>query len=148
MSIVVLDAGVYIANVLPETLSGEAKGLIAQLQAARTVFHAPTLIRFEMVAVARKAVYQKRVTPQEGLTARDVFLNFPITLHFDEVLLKRAYELATTYNRPTAYDAQYLALAERLNCDFWTADERLFNAVSSQLPTIKWLGNWQIPPTT
>jgi predicted nucleic acid-binding protein len=49
-------------------------------------------------------------------------------------------------NRPTAYDAQYLALAERLACDFWTADERLFNAASQQLPYVKWVGNLSSPP--
>ncbi|MBL8156360.1 MAG: type II toxin-antitoxin system VapC family toxin [Anaerolineae bacterium] len=54
---------------------------------------------------------------------------------------RRAYELATEYNHPTAYDAQYLAVAERYQCDFWTADERLFNAVSGRFPSIYWLGD-------
>ena len=67
-------------------------------------------------------------------------LNYPVELYFDEGLLRRGYELATAYNRPTAYDAQYLALAERLDCTFWTADERLFNAVKDQFTDIRWLG--------
>jgi predicted nucleic acid-binding protein len=73
--------------------------------------------------------------------ARDALLSYPLTLHFDDDLLKRGYELATQYNRPTAYDAQYLALAERLSCAFWTAGKRLFNAVSNRLPQVKWLGS-------
>jgi predicted nucleic acid-binding protein len=44
-------------------------------------------------------------------------------------------------NRPTAYDAQYLAVAERHQADFWTADERLFNALNGKFPHIDWLGN-------
>jgi predicted nucleic acid-binding protein len=59
----------------------------------------------------------------------------------DTALLKRAYELATQFDRPTAYDSQYLAVAERYQCDFWTADERLFNAVTASLPKVRWLGN-------
>ena len=60
----------------------------------------------------------------------------------DDSLLKRAYELATQYNRPTAYDSQYLAVAERLNCEFWTADERLANAVGNDLSWVRWVGNF------
>ena len=48
--------------------------------------------------------------------------------------------LATRFNRPTAYDAKYLALAEMMNCEFWTADERLFNAVRDELSWVRWLG--------
>jgi predicted nucleic acid-binding protein len=98
-------------------------------------------LRYEVVAVSRKAVYQGRVTSEEGLRARDRLLSYPIELYFDDDLLKRSYELATAYNRPTAYDAQYLALAERLECAFWTADERLFNAVKDRSSHIRWLGN-------
>jgi predicted nucleic acid-binding protein len=139
---VVLDSGILIASVFIETLTPKAKGLLKQLQADGVELHAPTLIRYECVAVVRKAVYQSRVTSDEGLRIRDALLNHPLALHFDDALLKRGYELATRYDRPTAYDAQYLALAERLSCDFWTADERMFNAIKEKFPTIRWLGNW------
>jgi predicted nucleic acid-binding protein len=39
-----------------------------------------------------------------------------------------------------AYDAYYLALAESLKADFWTADQRLTNAVAEKLPWVKCLG--------
>jgi predicted nucleic acid-binding protein len=141
LSEVVLDSGIFIASVYPEILTPQAKHLIKQLQADNAALHAPNLLRYELVAVSRKAVYQGRVTSEEGLRARDRLLNYPVTLHFDDALLRRAYELATEYNRPTAYDAQYLALAERLSCDFWTADERMFNAVKGRFSNIHWLGS-------
>ena len=144
MSEVVLDSGILIATVYPEILTPQAKSLIKQLQADNTTFHAPTLLRYELVAVSRKAVYQGRVTDEEGRRARDTLLSYPVTLHFDDALLKRGYELATEHNRPTAYDAQYLALAERLSCDFWTTDERMFNVVQGKFPRIYWLGNVQL----
>ena len=143
MSQVVLDSGIFIASVYLETLTTEAKGLLHQLQVAQVTLNAPTLLRYELVAVSRKAVYQARVTAEEGLIARDQLLSYPVTLHFDDALLKRGYELAEEYNRPTAYDAQYLALAERLSCDFWTADERMFNAVNTKFSGIHWLGTWK-----
>jgi len=51
--------------------------------------------------------------------------------------------LATHFNRPTAYDAHYLALAEMLGCEFWTADRRLYNAVKEELPWVKWLSDFR-----
>ena len=141
MSAVVLDSGILIASVFPETLTHQAQHLIKQLQADGIQFHAPALLRYEVVAVSRKAVYQGRVTAEEGLRARNRLLSVPVTLHLDDDLLKRGYELATEYNRPTAYDAQYLALAERLKCDFWTTDERMLNAIKDRFATIRWLGN-------
>jgi predicted nucleic acid-binding protein len=63
----------------------------------------------------------------------------------DDALLRRGLALATQFNRPTAYDAQYLAVAERLGCDFWTADERLYNAVNTQLAWVHWLGGAATP---
>lgn len=61
------------------------------------------------------------------------------TLTFPD-LHERAWNLAAEPNRPTAYDAPYLALAEILVCEFWTADKRLYQAVQSRLPWVCWLG--------
>lgn len=141
MTQVVLDSGIFIASVFIETLTPQATELLKQLQAERVTLSAPTLLHYECVAVVRKAVHQGRISPEEGLQARNALLSYPITLHFDRALLNRGYELATEYNRPTAYDAQYIALAERLSCDFWTADERLFNAINKRFEQAHWLGD-------
>jgi predicted nucleic acid-binding protein len=58
-------------------------------------------------------------------------LALPIELVGEADLHQRAKDLATNYNLPAAYDAHYLALAERFEVDLWTADARLFNAVQS-----------------
>lgn len=141
MSDIILDSGIFIASVFPETLSLHADKLLMQVTANGDSLHAPILLRYEMVAVARKAVYQQRVTPAQGIAARNEMLNYAISLYFDDTLLKRAYELATKFKRPTAYDAQYLALAEHLSCDFWTTDERLYNAIKDDFQQIHWLGS-------
>ena len=74
MSDVVLDSGILIASVFPETLTSQAQQLIKQLQDENATLHAPALLRYEVVAVSRKAVYQGRVTVEEGLKARDQLL--------------------------------------------------------------------------
>lgn len=63
----------------------------------------------------------------------------------DDALLERAFELAAVHNRPAGYDCVYLALAERLQCEFWTGDLRLVNAVSESLAWVKWCGNFPLP---
>lgn len=55
---------------------------------------------------------------------------------------QRAWELATQLGFATVYDATYLALAELQGCEFWTADERLFNQVKDKLSFVKWLGHY------
>ena len=70
-------------------------------------------------------------------------LSYSIQMHHDDVILKRTFELATEFNRPTGYNSQYLAVAERLNCELWTADERLFNTVKDNLARMKWIMNFE-----
>lgn len=103
---------------------------------------APALFRYEIVAVTRKSVYRGIFTAEEALANREKLMVYPVRLFMDDDLLKREYELATKYNRPTAYDSQYLAVAEKLDCEFWTADERFFNAVKHDLKWVNWLGNF------
>ena len=52
----------------------------------------------------------------------------------------RAFDWAARFNRPAAYDAYYLALAEMMESEFWTADERLYKAIRANFPNIHWLG--------
>ena len=49
---------------------------------------------------------------------------------------------ALQFNR-TFYDSTYLALAEHLGCEFWTADGRFYNAVKDSLSFVKWLAHYQ-----
>jgi predicted nucleic acid-binding protein len=136
---IVIDSGVFIATALPETLSEKAAKFLAQLN-PQTSIAAPVLFQYEIVAALRKHVYRGTLMAADAQRSRDRLLSVPAVLMYDEGLVKRAYDLAEQLNRPTAYDAQYLALAERLRCEFWTADEKLFNAVQSALPWVQWLG--------
>lgn len=142
---VVSDSGVLIASVLRESLTSKAQGLLKFWREGAVQINAPYLLHYEIVAALRKNAYRRLLTDPEAADARDRLFNIPIRLFFDTNLLRRAYELAEQLNRPTAYDAQYLAVAERLGCDFWTTDEKLFNASAEQLGYVKWLGHFTPP---
>lgn len=138
----VADSGIFIATILPESYSQQAKALIQQWDEQKVRLAAPVLFRYECVAVIRKHVHRNSITVSEGIKKRDILLSQPVETMIDDNLLRRAYELAARFNRPTAYDSQYLAVAERLGCEFWTADERLYNAVSSDLNWVKWIAHF------
>jgi len=143
--IVVLDANILIAfGLSDEPLHTQANQILATWQqTAGTRVVAPRLFRSEVTAVIRKAVYQKRIEHVQGRKLLMKLLAYPIEFYEDDALLQMSYEIAEEFNRPRAYDAQYLALAQRLSCKFWTADERLYNAIHQQFSWIRWLGNWQ-----
>ncbi|MGD9893848.1 MAG: type II toxin-antitoxin system VapC family toxin [Dehalococcoidia bacterium] len=55
-------------------------------------------------------------------------------------LLNRGAEIAEEMGLPAAYDSQYAALAESERCEFWTADERFWNAAKRRFPWVRWVG--------
>jgi predicted nucleic acid-binding protein len=143
---VVVDANILIAFALTdEPLHTQANQLLAAWQNTGETLTAPRLFRSEITAVVRKAVYQGRIDAQRGRALLAQLLSYSLAFHEDDALLKEAYELAVRFNRPRAYDSQYMALAERLQCDFWTADERLVNSIQAQFSRIRWLGHWTPP---
>lgn len=144
---IVVDSGVILAAMLPdEPLREQAKHLLLQWEGSTVQLAAPSLCRYELVAVLRRTVNQQRIAPDEGQRLLARVLAYPIDYHLDNALLQRGYELATLLNRPSAYDAQYLALAERLGCECWTADERLYNAAHPTLAWVQWVGHASPPP--
>ena len=141
----VVDSGILLATVLIEQYSKEAKALIKSLTEQQMQIAVPVLFRYEIVAVLRKQVYRGTLTAEEGINNYLLLLAQPVQAMVDDALLRRGYELAAQFNRPTAYDSQYLAVAERLGCEFWTVDERLYNTLTMHLSWVKWLGNFKEP---
>ena len=48
----------------------------------------------------------------------------------------RAYEIAMQFRMKWIYDALYVALAEIVGCDMWTADASLHAAVRDAFPNV------------
>jgi predicted nucleic acid-binding protein len=82
------------------------------------------------------------LAPAEAREALDRFLAMPVEVSLPGILDREALELTITYGLPSAYDAYYVALAESLGCDLWTADRRLFDAVQGKLPFVRWVGDY------
>ncbi len=84
----------------------------------------------------RRYVAHGELNPEEAADALEAALGLDIALYGDRDLHRRALALAGRFSLPAAYDAHYLALAERLGAEFWTADRRLTHAIGAALPWV------------
>lgn len=95
--------------------------LLGRWDAESAELHAPLLTQYEVAS----ALTRRRV--RDGLSAEDAAealaiidaLNVTFDLTPDSV---RSIEIAVELERHSAYDAAYLALAERLDAEVWTLD--------------------------
>ncbi len=138
--IVCADAGLALKLVFPEADSAQARALWDTWRISQTTVIAPTLWDYEVTSVVRNRVHRGLFPADQEMNAIDVLHQLPVQLMHPHTLHHRAAQLAQRFNRSAAYDAHYLALAELLGCPFWTADERLFNAVGYELAWVNWLG--------
>jgi predicted nucleic acid-binding protein len=143
---VCVDASFIVRTLVPDAFSQEAEALLAKWLQAKTTLIAPALMAFEVTATVRRLVYLKSLTPARGDEAFTQFQRLPIRLSHRQGIFPLAWALAKQFNRPRAYDTAYLAVAQLNRCDFWTADEKLYNAVQHELPWVKWIGHAPASP--
>ncbi len=136
-----VDASVVLKLLLAEPDSDKAHALWASWIDQDVQPVAPCHLAFEVVSVIRNHVHRRSISAEAGQSAFEAFGAQDIVLIHPDRLDRRAWDLAQQYDRPTAYDAHYLALAETLGCELWTADRRLINALRGALPWVKWLGD-------
>ncbi len=137
------DAGLALMQVLREPLCDLADALWADWNRHGVTVIAPVLWGYEVTSVIRKNTFRRLLTPEVEQNALDAVLRLPVQQQQPAGLHQRAWALARRFNRPGAYDAHYLALAEMVGCPFWTSDERLFNTVHAELSWVHWLGHYR-----
>jgi len=92
--------------------------------------HTPALCDVEVASGLRRALLGGRLEEGRARLALRDMADLPLTRHGHQLLLARALELRHNFS---AYDAIYVALAERLGATLVTADRPLASAVRSQL---------------
>ncbi len=138
---VVVDASFALKLVLPEEHSEYVRQVWESWVKDGTDVAAPYLLIYEVTSVLRNKVFRGELSPEEGEAALLAIEAQGIHLLHVDGLEQIAWNLATDFNRPAAYDTTYLALAQVLNCEFWTADARLKNAIQGKLPYLRWVGD-------
>ena len=136
---VVIDASLAIKWVVKEVHSTEAMALLRtweQRQVSRVV---PSWFACEVANGLYKRVLRSGLLLGRAQANLEGILNEVVVRDFEPALSKRALELALRFKRPASYDAHYLALAEHLGREFWTADAKLWNATHTAHDTLAWV---------
>jgi predicted nucleic acid-binding protein len=140
-----IDSNIALKWVLDEPDSPEALALLTEWSRKRITMLAPALLAYEATNILFQNVRKGKITfdtARNGLR-RVILAGIEFDFPYDYRLSQRAIELANKYNLPAAYDAHYLALAEREDCELWTADSRMWRAVQAKLPWIRNLSDYQ-----
>jgi predicted nucleic acid-binding protein len=142
--VVVVDASLAVAWVIEERFTAEARALLIdweQQQVQRTV---PCWFACEVGS----ALYRRRrrgELTQAAVRRAIADVLAAVTPQMDApTTVFRAIEIADRLNQPRPYDAQYAALAEAEGCEFWTADERFYNAARRAYPWVRWVGDYHV----
>lgn len=99
-------------------------GLIARLGSV-TELHVPHLVDVEFLSVLRRLVGRELLSPARAELARSKFTQLPLHRYPHHPLADRVWELRPSI---TAYDGQFIALAEVLDLPLITCDTRLAGA--------------------
>lgn len=139
---VCVDANLLIRLVVDPTELSVSE-LWARWRAERRQFIAPTFLYNEVT----NALYRYQRAGTYSASAVRLMLRAalatPFQLHGGAALHASALAIAERFSLPAAYDAHYLALAEQMGTEFWTADKRLANTVRPALSRVRSLGEQQ-----
>lgn len=136
----VVDASFAFKLLLPGPERSLCQGLMARWQEGSYNLCAPALWLYEITSALCKVVHFGAITAEEGQQALALAQGLGVRLSLpDEAQARLAFEWTLRLKRAAAYDSFYLALAQQLDCDLWTADKRLRDAVD--LPWVH--GIWE-----
>ena len=138
MITVCLDASFVVSMLSPDEFTEQANGLWRTWTESEARVIAPPIILWRVTSLLRERVHRGILSADDGEIAFRGFLEMPIEIVEPPDLVERAWRLAHDFNRPDAYDAFYVALAQVEDCDLWTGDKRMFN--SFRLPNLRLLG--------
>lgn len=138
------DASLAIKVIVPETGSDKADVLFDRWASEGVQLIAPAFFEVETDILRQKASLRRELTADQAQRAFASLRALPIKTRHSAEQRERAWEIASEFQFPTVYDATYLALAELSQCEFWTADEKLFKQVRDKLTFVQWLGNYSL----
>lgn len=143
---VVVDASIAAKWIFPEIDSSVALLLRAHWIRQGLQPVAPNWFLCEVANIALRRVRAKEVSLSDALRDFREMVRFITTHPLDGSLSARAVELALEHGQGAVYDSHYLALAEQLDCELWTADEEFWKATHSTGSRVRWLGQILVDP--
>ncbi len=91
---------------------------------------APQLMLVEASSVLHEMAWREEIAKPRAKTMLGRLLNAPVKILMPIGLVESAWRVADELGWAKAYDAQYVALAQMLECRLVTIDERLMRGVA------------------
>lgn len=137
--LVVIDASAAIKAILPNPVQAYCLKLVQTFSEVQPA--APALWAHETTSAIAKAVHFGDITEGEAHQSLEKLDALGVRLFVADAEQNRAaFEWTLRLKRASAYDSYYLVLAQALECDFWTADKHLFNALKdARLDWLHWI---------
>lgn len=135
----VVDASVAVKWLIKEDFSRQADELLAAWDRENARIAGPHLLAVEVSNALYQRVRRRQISLDTAVQLEAEFLENDITLVQSASLHLRAMRIASAL-QPAVYDSHYLALAESLDCEFWTAGELYYRAAGGNHPKVRWIG--------
>ena len=143
--VVVVDASLAFKWLVKEDHSDEARAISRSWASQGVRTTAPYLMPVEVANALHRRVVQGELALEDAGRLLETLLASGIDLQESPALHVRALELARELNQGAVYDSHYLALAQQLDCDLWTADEKFFKVARQAAGNIRWIGDIAAP---
>ena len=142
---VVVDASIALKWVLLENDSKVSMSLLDKWADESKRIIAPALFVYEVTNIIYRQALTGKLTYDEADKGLTKMFSLGILLKFSlyEDISTQAMQFAQRFGLPATYDAHYLALAQSENCEYWTADARLWNTVKGKLDWVHWFGEYR-----
>lgn len=134
---VVVDASIAVKWVIAEEGSQDARVLLGSWIAAGVQPVAPSWFICEVANILHRKALSDDLSFADAMDAYDDLLFFVTILSENIADGKRAIHIARQTAQRQSYDAQYLALAERLGTEYWTDDRRFAASASVSFPQVR-----------
>lgn len=139
---VVVDASLAIKWLVEEDDSDKAHALL-QFWVTQDIDRiAPFLMPFEVVNALHRRVLRGELNVDHCIRMMTQLLESQLELHHPPSIHVRALQLASQLGQGAVYDSHYLALAESIGCELWTADQRFYRAASPIIGNVRWVGEF------
>ena len=138
--LVVVDASLAFKWLVREDHSDEALAISRSWASEGIRTAAPHLMPVEVANALHRRVVRGELTVEDAARLLETLLASGIELRESPALHVRSLELASELTQGAVYDSHYLALAQTLDCELWTADEKFFRIARQIADNIHWIG--------
>ncbi len=141
---VVVDASLAFKWLVSEEDSNRAQALSRSWANDGIQAAAPYLMPVEVANALHRRVALGELAVPDAVRLLEHLLASGIELRDEPDIHVRALQFANRLQQGAVYDAHYLALADILGCEYWTADERFYRAALSSSQNVHWVGEFAV----